>query len=107
MVSAAVEALKKGCNQYSVTWGAPSLRRSVASHFGRWYGMEIDLEREITICCGWTEAMISTVMALINPGDGLIFFEPFYENYGPDAVLCGAAPRAVPLLQTGNGFEVD
>lgn len=97
VVDAAVEALRGGFNQYAITWGARSLREAIAFYYEHWYGMQVDPEREITVCCGSTEAMISSVLATVNPGEELIVFEPFYENYGPDAILSGAKPRFVPL----------
>jgi aspartate/methionine/tyrosine aminotransferase len=94
---AAREAISRDVNQYAITWGAKSLRNAIAEKFGRTQGVETDPEREITVCCGATEAMMSAMMAVINPGDEVIVFEPFYENYGPDAILSGASPRFVKL----------
>jgi aspartate/methionine/tyrosine aminotransferase len=94
---AACAAIRADINQYAVTWGAPRLRRAVADGYARWYGMEVDEATEITVACGATEAMASALMAVIDPGDEVLVFEPFYENYGPDAVLCGAVPVWVPL----------
>jgi aminotransferase len=94
---AACEAIRADVNQYAVTWGSPRLRRAIAASYARWYGMEVDEAREITVTCGATEAMASALMAVINPGDEVLVFEPFYENYGPDAILCGAEPVWIPL----------
>ncbi|MFZ0523751.1 MAG: aminotransferase class I/II-fold pyridoxal phosphate-dependent enzyme [Candidatus Acidiferrales bacterium] len=94
---AAQEAIAADINQYAITWGAKSLRNAIADKFSQTNGMAIDPEREITVCCGSTEAMISAMMAIINPGDEVVVFEPFYENYGPDAILSGATPRYVKL----------
>ena len=94
---AAQEAIAADINQYAITWGAKSLRNAIAAKFERTGGFAIDPEREITVCCGSTEAMMSTMMAIINPGDEVVVFEPFYENYGPDAILSGATPRFVKL----------
>lgn len=94
---AAQEAIAADINQYAITWGAKSLRNAIADKFSRTNGMAIDPEREITVCCGSTEAMISAMLAIINPGDEVVVFEPFYENYGPDAILSGATPRYVKL----------
>ncbi len=94
---AACEAIRGDVNQYAVTWGAPRLRRALAASYARGYGMDVDPEREITVACGATEAMASALLAIVDPGDEVIVFEPFYENYGPDAVLCGAKPVYVPL----------
>ncbi len=94
---AAQEAIAADVNQYAITWGAKSLRNAIAEKFSRTNGLSIDPEREITVCCGSTEAMMSAMMAIINPGDEVVVFEPFYENYGPDAILSGAQPRFVKL----------
>jgi aminotransferase len=94
---AAQEAIAADINQYAITWGAKSLRNAIAEKFSRTNGVSIDPEREITVCCGSTEAMMSAMMAIINPGDEVVVFEPFYENYGPDAILSGAQPRFVKL----------
>jgi aminotransferase len=94
---AAQEAISADINQYAITWGAKSLRQAIARKFQHWQGLTIDPEREITVCCGSTEAMISTLLAVCNAGDEVVIFEPFYENYGPDAILSGAKPRFVKL----------
>ena len=104
---AARQAIAADINQYAITWGAKSLRNAIAQKVERHQGMFIDPEREITVCCGATEAMISTMMALINPGDEVIAFEPFYENYGPDAILSGATPRFVKLRPPDWRFDPD
>ena len=94
---AACAAIRADVNQYAVTWGAPRLRRALAAKYARDYGMAVDEAREVTVTCGATEAMASALLAVIDPGDEVIVFEPFYENYGPDAILCGARPRWVPM----------
>src|ERR1700736_3241076 len=94
---AAQEAIASDVNQYSITWGAKSLRDAISEKFQRTQGVAVDPEREITVCCGSTEAMMSSMMAIINPGDEIVVFEPYYENYGPDAILSGATPRFVKL----------
>jgi len=94
---AAREAITHDFNQYAITWGAPSLRNAIAAKYRRAYGLELDPETEITVCCGSTEGMIDSLTAVTNPGDEVIIFEPFYENYGPDTKLCGAVPRFVRL----------
>jgi aspartate/methionine/tyrosine aminotransferase len=104
---AAKEAIDRDVNQYAITWGAKSLRNAIAEKFHRTQGVEIDPEREITVCCGSTEAMMSAMMAIINPGDEVIVFEPFYENYGPDAILSGATPRFVKLKAPDWTFDRD
>jgi aminotransferase len=95
---AARQAIRDGINQYAITWGAQRLREALARKYQRWYGMEVDPDREITVTCGATEGMISALLALVNPGDEVIVFEPFYENYGPDTILADAKPVYVPLL---------
>ena len=96
--SAAQDAIAADVNQYAIAWGAKSLRNAIAEKFSRTnVGVTIDPEREITVCCGSTEAMISAMLAVLNPGDEVVVFEPFYENYGPDAILSGAVPRFVRL----------
>ena len=94
---AAVEKIRGDVNQYAITWGAPALRQAIAHKFATFNGVVIDPEREVTVCCGSTESMIASLMAIVNPGDEVIVFEPFYENYGPDTILCGATPRYVTL----------
>src|ERR1700683_3131267 len=104
---AAQEAIAADINQYAITWGAKSLRNAIAEKFSRSNGVSIDPEREITVCCGSTEAMMSTMMAILNPGDEVVVFEPFYENYGPDAILSGATPRFVKLRPPDWTFDPD
>ncbi len=94
---AARAAINNDVNQYAITWGAKSLRNAIARQMGVWQGIKVDPEKEITVCCGSTEAMISTLLAVCNAGDEVVIFEPFYENYGPDSVLSGARPRFVKL----------
>src|SRR6202007_452478 len=94
---AARKAIADDINQYAITWGAKPLRDAVVEKFARTQHATYDPEREITICCGSTEAMMSAMMAIINPGDEIVVFEPFYENYGPDAILSGATPRFVKM----------
>ncbi len=89
---AACEAIRKDINQYAITWGSPRYRDALVRKYREWYGMEVNGEREITVTCGATEAMASIMLAVINPGDEVIVLEPFYENYGPDAILCEATP---------------
>jgi aminotransferase len=102
---AAQEAIAADTNQYAVTWGAKPLRDAIAEKFQRTQGVAVDPEREITVCCGATEAMIASLMAIINPGDEVVVFEPFYENYGPDAILSGARPRFVRLQPPDWTFD--
>jgi aminotransferase len=97
MKDAACAAIQGDVNQYAITWGTPALRVGITEKYRRWYGMDVDPEREITVTCGATEAMAAVFLALIDPGDEVIVFEPFYENYGPDAILADAKPVFVPL----------
>jgi aspartate/methionine/tyrosine aminotransferase len=94
---AAQDAIAADVNQYAITWGAKSLRNAIARQMQEWQGIAVDPETQITVCCGSTEAMISTLLAVCNKGDEVVIFEPFYENYGPDAVLSGAKPVFVKL----------
>ncbi|HEY4979029.1 MAG TPA: aminotransferase class I/II-fold pyridoxal phosphate-dependent enzyme [Candidatus Acidoferrum sp.] len=98
-------AISDDINQYAITWGAKSLRDAVIEKFARTQNVRYDPEREITVCCGSTEAMMSSMMAIINPGDEVVVFEPFYENYGPDAILSGASPRFVKLQPPNWSFD--
>ena len=95
--TAARDAIAADINQYAVTWGARPLRDAVAREFTRRYGVAVDPDTQVTVCCGSTEAMMSTMLATLDPGDEVVVFEPFYENYGPDAILSGAVPRYVTL----------
>src|SRR4029079_3751419 len=115
---AACAAINADANQYAVTWGARPLREAIAREFTARYGLEIVADEQVTVCWGTTEAMMSTMMAVIDPGDEVVIFEPFYENYGPDAILSGATPRYVTLhapdpsapsgsLRAGWSFDPD
>lgn len=102
---AACEAIRRDINQYAVTWGAPELRRVLARKYRIYNGMRVDPDRNLTITCGSTEAMISALLAVIDPGDEVVIFEPHYENYGPDAILSGATPRFVHLRPPDWSFD--
>jgi aminotransferase len=104
---AAVTAIREDFNQYGTTWGAKAMRDAIADKVRRFRGMTVDPETEITVCCGVTEAMLSTVLAVVDPGDEVIIFEPFYENYGPDCILSGAVPTVVPLEPPDWHFDRD
>jgi aspartate/methionine/tyrosine aminotransferase len=93
----AQEAIAGDINQYAITWGAKNLRDAIARQCQVWQGLRVDPETEITVCCGSTEAIVSTLLAVCNPGDEVVIFEPFYENYGPDSIISGAKPRFVKL----------
>lgn len=107
MMKAACDAIDAGVNQYAVTWGSKRLRQSISANTQRFYGSAPDPEREITVTCGATEAMIAALLAVVNPGDEVVVFEPFYENYGPDAILCGAQPRFVRLREPDWAIDRD
>jgi aspartate/methionine/tyrosine aminotransferase len=107
LIDAAHRALEGDFHQYAITWGAPRLRRAIADKYRRCYGMEVDPERELTVCCGSTETMLATLLAVLNPGDEVIVFEPFYENYGPGCIIAGAEPVYVPLEPPEFGFDPD
>ena len=102
---AARRAIQADLNQYAITWGEPNLRHAIAEKFDWYNGVAIDPETEITVCCGSTEAMISSLMAIVNSGEEVIVFEPFYENYGPDAILCDATPRFITLHEPDWHFD--
>jgi len=104
---AACAAIAADVNQYAVTWGARPLREAVAREFTRRYALPIVADEQVTVCCGSTEAMMSTMLAIIDPGDEVVIFEPFYENYGPDAILSGATPRYVTLYEPHWSFDPD
>ena len=105
---AANRAILDDVNQYAITWGARALRVAIAAKVERFHpGWVIDPETQITVTCGATEAMIATMLGLLNPGDEVVIFEPFYENYGPDAILAGAVPRYVTLHQPDWSIDPD
>jgi aminotransferase len=99
---AAIAAIQQDINQYAVTWGSKALRQAIAADAMRWSGMSVDPDTQVTVCCGSTEAMIATLLGIVDPGDEVVVFEPFYENYGPDAILSGAVPRFVRLMPPGH-----
>ena len=104
---AATDAIEADINQYPITWGAKPLRDAIASKYRRTYDMDYDPEQEITVCCGATEGMVASLLAVLNPGDEVVLFEPFYENYGPDTQLCGAETRYVTLHAPDWHFDPD
>jgi aminotransferase len=104
---AAADAIAADVNQYAITWGAKRFRDAIAAKYRRTYALDFDPEREITVCCGATEGMIASMMAVLDPGDEVVLFEPFYENYGPDTQLCGAEPRYVQLHAPDWSFDRD
>jgi aspartate/methionine/tyrosine aminotransferase len=104
---AATDAIEADINQYPITWGAKPLRDAIASKYRRTYEMDYDPEQEITVCCGATEGMVASLLAVLNPGDEVVLFEPFSENYGPDTQLCGAETRYVSLHAPDWRFDPD
>lgn len=102
---AACRAVQADVNQYAITWGARSTRAAIAAKTRRFTGLEFDPEREITVTCGATEAMIATLLAIVDPGEEVVIFEPFYENYGPDTILSSATPRFVTLYEPDWHFD--
>jgi aspartate/methionine/tyrosine aminotransferase len=105
--AAACEAIRGDLNQYAVTWGAKPLRDAIAADVSRRTGVPVVADTQVTVCCGSTEAMMATMLAIVDPGDEVVIFEPFYENYGPDAILSGAAPKFVRLREPDWSFDPD
>lgn len=103
----AQEAIEADHNQYAVTWGVKDFRDAIAKKTMWFLGLDVEPETEITVTCGSTEGMIAAMMATVDPGEEVVVFEPFYENYAPDAILSDAVPRHVPLYRTDNGFVFD
>ena len=103
----AMEAIAADVNQYAITWGSKDFRDAIARKTGSYLGLQIDPETEITVTCGSTEGMIAAMMATVDPGEEVVVFEPFYENYAPDAILSDARPRHVPLRAPDWSFDRD
>jgi aminotransferase len=104
---AACAAIRGDINQYAVTWGARELREQIAAQFSRRYGVPVNADEQVTVCCGSTETMMATLLATVDAGDEVIVFEPFYENYGPDTIVSGAVPRYVTLHEPDWRFDPD
>lgn len=102
---AAKAAIDADINQYAITWGSATFRNAISGKVEKYLGLKYDPETEITVTCGSTEAMIASMLAVVNPGEEVVVFEPFYENYGPDAILCGARPKYVPLAPPDWNFD--
>ena len=103
----AMKAIADDINQYAITWGARDFREAIARKT-KWYlGLDVDPETELTVTCGSTEGMIAAMMATVDPGEEVVVFEPFYENYAPDAILSDAKPRYVPLRSPDWSFDPD
>jgi aminotransferase len=109
IVEAAHSALTSGgpYHQYATTWGAPALRQAIAEKKSMEWGRQVDPETEVTVACGATESMMAAMLAAVDPGDEVVVFEPFYENYGPDCILSGASPRYVALRPPDWSFDAD
>ena len=103
----ALQAIRRGNNQCSITWGLPALREAVAQKVSRFNGLRPDPEKEVTITCGSSEAIVASLLALVNPGERVVIFEPFYENYLPGLALCGATPLFVPLREPDWKMDID
>lgn len=106
ILDALAKAAYEGPHQYSVTFGAPNIRKALADKFRRTAGVEVDPDTQVTVTCGGTEAMMCAMMTICNPGDKVLVFSPFYENYGADAILSGAEPIYVPLVPPEYGFDI-
>ena len=104
---AAMDAIRDGFNQYSITWGTPKLRQAIAHKMTEFNSIPTDPDKNVTVTCGATEGMMAAMLAIINPGDEIVILEPFYENYGPDAIISGAKPVYVPLRETDDRFTFD
>jgi aminotransferase len=104
---AACDAIEADINQYSITWGAKAFREAITDYYRRLYDFEVDPARELAVCCGATEGMVATMLALLNQGDEIVVFEPFYENYWPDSQLSGTVVRYVPLRAPQWTFDRD
>jgi aspartate/methionine/tyrosine aminotransferase len=107
VVQEALRAIRQGNNQYSITWGLPALREAVARKVSRFARLKADPEKEVTITCGSSEAIVASLMALVNPGEKVIVFEPFYENYLPGLTLCGGIPEFVRLRDPDWALDPD
>jgi L-glutamine---4-(methylsulfanyl)-2-oxobutanoate aminotransferase len=104
---AAIDAINADINQYAITWGSLRLRQAIAAKTKRFYGLDLDPDREITVTCGATEAMMAVLLAVVEPGDEVIVFEPFYENYVPDAAMSGARLVFVTLNAPAFTFDLE
>jgi aspartate/methionine/tyrosine aminotransferase len=107
IIEAAHRAIDGDFHQYAITWGTPRLRQAIADKYRKFYGMDVDPDRNVTVCCGSTETMLATLMAVLDPGDEVIIFEPFYENYGPGCIMSQAEPVYVPLEPPDFSFDAD
>lgn len=106
-IEAAHRALESGGNQYTITWGTPALRQAIAAKMQRWYGLSFDPDQHVTVTCGVTEAILATLMGIINTGDEVIVIEPYHEGYLPAIVFAGGVPRFVPLEAPAYTLDLD
>ncbi|MBR5266587.1 MAG: pyridoxal phosphate-dependent aminotransferase [Lachnospiraceae bacterium] len=107
IMDALAKAAHEGPHQYSITFGAENFREALAKKQGKAIGREINPDTEIVVTCGGTEAMMATMMTICNPGDKVMVFSPFYENYGADAILSGAEPIYIPLVPPNYDFDIN
>jgi len=105
VIEAAVKAMQQGPHQYAVTWGAPNFRQALVEKQKQWMGVDLNSDEHVVVTCGSTEAMVVAMMTVCNPGDKVIIFSPFYENYGADTILSGAEPIYVPLEPPNFNFD--
>jgi aspartate/methionine/tyrosine aminotransferase len=105
VLAAGKHAMDAGPHQYAVTWGAPRFREALARKQRHWMGLDLDADAHVVVTCGSTEAMMTAMMTALNPGDKVIIFSPYYENYGADTILSGARPIYVPLHPPDFGFD--
>jgi aminotransferase len=107
ILAAAHRALDEGFNQYAVTWGVPALRQAIQRYMQKWYALDYDATRHITVTCGVTEAIVAALMATVNPGDEVIIIEPYHENYVAACVFAGALPVFVALEPPRYELDVE
>lgn len=105
LLAAGERVMREGPHQYAITWGDADFRRALAEKQARLMGIAIDPDQHVVVTCGSTEAMMAAMLTVCNPGDEVVVFSPFYENYGADAILSGAVPVFVPLVPPGFGFD--
>lgn len=105
VIEAAVKAMQQGPHQYAVTWGAANFRQALVEKQQQWMGLDLNADEHVVVTCGSTEAMMVALMTVCDPGDKVIIFSPFYENYGADTILSGAEPIYVPLEPPDFNFD--
>ena len=103
----ACQAIERDINQYAITWGSPRFRHAIADHYQNQYDFPVDPETEVTVACGATEGMIAALLAVVDPGDRVVVFEPFYENYGPDTIIASADPIFMPFSWGSAGWALE